>query len=256
MDLINIIVGALLLCYSVTTGHTIKNGYATTIENYPYQVSLEVDEIPTCGGAILGDQWVLTTNSCLPADLTEVSRVRVRAGSSILGAGGALHTVSKMVRYNYGSYFHSSNLDIALVKLDVAFVYSDNIQWSRPAIEYLTESDSITIAGWGLQGSGVSSFGLSLQTANVQMISSESCTQKYQGKLEIGDSMVCLEAKSSSDNACIGDVGTPIAVNGLVAGVIANNEFCWDEGLPLVVTDIGNAGLFLIFTLAEPVIRK
>lgn len=42
----------------------IVGGYETTIEEHPWQVSLQLYSSHRCGGSIIGDRWVLTAAHC------------------------------------------------------------------------------------------------------------------------------------------------------------------------------------------------
>lgn len=42
----------------------IVGGYETTIEENPWQVSLQYFTSHRCGGSIIGSQWVLTAGHC------------------------------------------------------------------------------------------------------------------------------------------------------------------------------------------------
>lgn len=51
------------------------------------------------------------------------------------------------------------------------------------------------------------------------------------------------------------DVGAPISTGNLITAIVSNNEYCWSKGLPLVVTNIGHFGYFIVMTLSEPMLR-
>lgn len=42
----------------------IVGGYETTIEEHPWQVSLQYASSHRCGGSIIGQKWILTASHC------------------------------------------------------------------------------------------------------------------------------------------------------------------------------------------------
>ncbi|XP_075230042.1 trypsin-5-like [Lycorma delicatula] len=253
MDFVKIFFIFSYLCYTLTAGHNEVEKYTAGIENFPSQVIVEIDRKPVCGGAIIGDNWILTAKSCIQ-NVTDVSKVKIRAGTSELGIGGAFHYVSKVVVYNFtSSFFTKDDADIGLIKVKSPFLYSSGVQWSAPAVDYLEEGSNIVIAGWGIRKSSSQRF---LQQAKVKVISRDECQEKFEDKLNITTIMSCLVPLTSDDNACIGDVGSPVSVSGLTSAIVSNNQYCWDNQYPLVVTNIGNIGFFIAINLSEPFLRN
>lgn len=43
----------------------VAGGVTTTVERFPYQVSIRVANITICGGCILSKSWVMTSAHCV-----------------------------------------------------------------------------------------------------------------------------------------------------------------------------------------------
>ncbi|XP_039294973.1 transmembrane protease serine 4-like isoform X6 [Nilaparvata lugens] len=144
------VVGLVLLFCLARLGYCKVGARYASIKQYPFQISVEMDNTHYCSGAIVGDQWVVTAKSCIPQNTTEVDRVKVRAGSSYLASGGALHSVKKLMRFKRSSYdmYRHMNTDISMIKVEIPFNYSPYVQWSNPNLEELTTKLKFSAAGY------------------------------------------------------------------------------------------------------------
>lgn len=80
---------------------SIVGGISTTINEHPFQVSLQRYGSAICGGTIMSENKVLTSAHC--TDGASASSISVIAGSSFRGRGGQLVNVTRVCqhpRYN------------------------------------------------------------------------------------------------------------------------------------------------------------
>lgn len=75
------------------------NGIPTTIEEYPYCVSIRYLNYHVCGGSIIDPQYVLTTGYCTAVFLEVLDRMEnatVVTGTTYLDQGGNVYKIRKM----------------------------------------------------------------------------------------------------------------------------------------------------------------
>lgn len=99
-------------------GNRIVGGEETTIEEFPYQISLEYGSSHRCGGSILDENTILTAAHCTYG-LSSLY-FYVRAGTANLGSGGQRVSVSE-IRENAGYNPSTINNDIAILKVNLYF---------------------------------------------------------------------------------------------------------------------------------------
>lgn len=105
----------------------ILRGEETTIEEYPYQISVRYKGVHKCGGSIISDSIIITTASCLDGYEDDVSDFSVRAGSSEIGEGGdVIQIKSFKIHEQYDIFKNPGNYDICLlfVSIDKAANYT------------------------------------------------------------------------------------------------------------------------------------
>lgn len=97
----------------------IVGGENTTIEAYPYQVSLEVFKQHDCGGSILSPKVILTAAHCT-ADIKNLTSITVRAGSTIREQGGSVREVKAIINHElWNQMTVDYDVSLVLVKLSV-----------------------------------------------------------------------------------------------------------------------------------------
>lgn len=126
----------------------IVGGHATTIEEHPWQVSLQFMSRHRCGGSIIDKKWVLTAAHCtgsLPTD-----DLAVRVGSSKSASGGTLIKLKKYIthpKYDAGRF----DYDFALLELDEALKSDERTQPIALPEDDLKIPDGamVEVSGWG-----------------------------------------------------------------------------------------------------------
>ncbi|KAJ8667102.1 hypothetical protein QAD02_008764 [Eretmocerus hayati] len=228
---------ALSVKHSQTRSRRSVGSLPTSIENYPYLVSVRNCGTHFCGGTILTKDIILTAAQCiddLPLDL-----LTVKVGSADINYKGTWHSATKVIKYEekkkLGSRLSSGINDIALIKLETPI----DLNNETTQIVQLFESDDdvhdydrgIAI-GWG----------------NVPVIITESDTndnesEPYKMKIDrFPSKLMAVELNIASKNKCSeinpkvdlenrfctyslgrkpcgGDVGGPFIINERQAGI-------------------------------------
>ncbi|RZF36955.1 hypothetical protein LSTR_LSTR004643 [Laodelphax striatellus] len=251
-----VVLGLVAILCSTHSGYCKAATHYASIKQFPFQVSVEMDKTRYCGGAIVGDQWVVTARNCIPENTKEVERVRVRAGSSYLASGGAFHSVNKLVRFDrrssYDMYRHT-NANISMIKVDTPFYYSPYVQWSNPNLEELTANMKFSAAGYTKDKKKRKT---RLQMVSLKYLDKEECIDLFQGKLNITGDLGCFVGATKKDDTCTMKVGTPIAADGLIYAIVLNTDYCKLNRHPIIVTQLENSSGTIVQTMAEFIPRK
>ncbi|XP_030376374.1 chymotrypsin-2 [Scaptodrosophila lebanonensis] len=200
----------------------------------PYQVSLQT--LPgrhLCGGAIIGDRWILTAGHCVsgwPSD-----RLRVVSGTLRYPQPGAIHYLGGIFLHcNYDKpKFHN---DIALLQLNASIIYNPQTQ-SVPLTASLIKGAELVFTGWGSQ-SIASDPPTQLQRVQQQHISREQCDALLadQQDIDLGAGHLCAYRRLNI-GACHGDDGGPLVVDGSLAGILSYYVPC-AQAVPDVFMDV------------------
>ncbi|XP_049767999.1 trypsin alpha-like [Schistocerca cancellata] len=91
-------------------GHgRIVNGNATTISEYPWNLSIQFLVRHECGASIISTTWAMSAGHCFYDDVT---KMLLRAGSTTRESGGVVFNISRVV---YHENFNSTSLDNDIV---------------------------------------------------------------------------------------------------------------------------------------------
>nr|AXF35732.1 serine protease 6 [Holotrichia oblita] len=221
----------------------IVGGETVTIEQFPYQVSLQLLGGHWCGGAIISDTVILSAAHCVS---WPQSWYNVRAGSSFHNSGGSLVEISTIIVH---PDYNPSNLDndITIIRLSSSLSFSASISPIALASEneIIPEGTSSVVSGWGaLEENGPAP--IQLQAVTVPIVSQENCNDLYRDHpLSILDSMICAGFPEGGRDACQGDSGGPLTANGLLIGLVSWGEGCARATYPGVYANIANVRGFI-----------
>ncbi|KAI9589602.1 chymotrypsin-1-like [Glossina fuscipes] len=199
----------------VNTVSKIINGGEAHMVDYPWVVSVRVDNIHACVGSIVTEQHVITAGHCvqyvksIPIDL---DRVSVRVGSTNQYSGGKVLDVSSIVIHSECENFLH---DMAILKLSESLEFGPKINKIEVA-ERDSEVESgtpVIVAGWGLNANGTHS--AKLQYLNMTAISNEECDEQVNYGYE---SILCLQ-HPLEQGICRGDYGAGIVAENKLIGV-------------------------------------
>ncbi|CAG0883219.1 unnamed protein product [Cyprideis torosa] len=227
----------------------IVGGDATTIENYPYIVSLRTSgNFHFCAGSILNTDWIVTAAHCVVGN--RPSEQVVVAGSTYIGQGNRLEVAQVKWHEDYSSSTFEN--DIALLRLATPLEWSDSIQGvgmapdsdqnavrvpsSNSQPPSFSEYGPLEVMGWGRLADGTSPE--QLQYVEVPFVNDELCRDAY-GQGDIADHMIC--AGEANKDSCQGDSGGPIVnqVGGTTqVGIVSWGYGCGVDGFPGVYTEV------------------
>ncbi|KAH8365117.1 hypothetical protein KR084_002216 [Drosophila pseudotakahashii] len=195
-------------------GGRIVGGEVTTIAEFPYQVSVQVNGQHICGGAIIGHHYVLTAAHCFEAELS-TEDYSVRVGSSEHGSGGHQLSLRRVITHGgYNPQSHDNDLALLIVHARLNFTkHLQPVPLASPVDPPPTEETRLLVSGWGYQAeegavSGEVGVSPQLRFVDVDLVESEQCRRAYRQVLPITQRMIC--AARPGGDSCQGDSGGPL----------------------------------------------
>ncbi|KAJ1157455.1 hypothetical protein NDU88_010167 [Pleurodeles waltl] len=185
--------------------------------SWPWQISLQYQSGSrwghTCGGTLIGEQWVLTAAHCISSSRT----YRVALGKHSLNTadeeGSVLISPEKIIVHEKWNSFLIVN-DIALIKLAEPVQVSEKIQPAcLPAAGALLPNNfSCFVTGWGrLYTNGP--IADNLQQALLPVVDHATCSQRDWWGSNVKETMVCAGGDGVV-SGCNGDSGGPLNCQG------------------------------------------
>ncbi|XP_066584631.1 chymotrypsin-2-like [Prorops nasuta] len=222
----------------------ILNGQIAAEGQFPYQVSIAVKVgqwvIDLCGGAIISENYVLTSALCLIARTAE--ELTVIAGTIDIENRKFTYEVEKVIYHPLLNFDFKKN-DIALLKLKKSFDKVSTIQ----SIALPTKTDSLkvgdvaTVSGWGKHKKGEVA-DRHLRYASVVISDLDECRKIYKNDAyKIYDANVCAYKRGADVGPCFGDEGGPLTFNGKLVGFVSwSINHCADGNIPFVYTNVSS----------------
>ncbi|BFG03127.1 inactive serine protease scarface [Drosophila madeirensis] len=191
----------------------------------PWQAMIlrESSKTLLCGGAIIGDEFVLTTASCVNG--LPVNDIRIKAGEWELGSTNEplpfQLTGAKSIDV-HPSYASSSNAnDLAIIRLDKRLEFATHIQPICISDEDPQASEQCVTSGWGKQALSIHEEGAIMHVTDTSS----------QGRSECGADATSVCSATKFD-ACQFDLGSALACgsgsNVRLKGVFSAESSCGD----------------------------
>ncbi|XP_037949921.1 trypsin delta-like [Teleopsis dalmanni] len=212
----------------------IINGTKTTINNFPWQISLQRNGAHSCGGSIYSEHIIVTAAHCLQNVSPTI--LKVRAGSSYWNNGGMLSGVAAFINHEGYNSITKSN-DISIIRLSTPLIYKSTIKNIPLATTSPDDGAPAAVSGWGVTTFGAAAVPNQLLFIDLNIISRSKCASStYRYGPQIRSSMIC--AADAGKDACQGDSGGPLVSNGELVGVVSWGYACAYANFPGVYADV------------------
>ncbi|XP_032230430.2 chymotrypsinogen B isoform X2 [Nematostella vectensis] len=190
-------------------------GEAARPYSWPWQVSVSMGKLHSCGGALISSKWVITAAHCV-IEYPFPQVYEVIAGAHKLYEMSPFYQSIKVKKLVYNPGFNERHYrnDIALLELERPVLTNPHVSpVCLPPVNAgkVPVGKNCFITGWGrvFEGSDEAEF---LQEAELVVASNAKCDKKNGELLPVDDaSMVC--AGGPGRGGCQGDSGGPLVCN-------------------------------------------
>ncbi|XP_026464497.1 trypsin-3-like [Ctenocephalides felis] len=214
-------------------------GKPADISELPYVASVLYRGDHICGGVIVSRYFVLTAAQCFK-NVRNEKQVQVRVGSfRAYYAGIIVDANFYLLHPDFDTNFTSFEHDVALIRLSYPLRFDDNIQPATVADygEQPLAGTSAVVAGWERFETRLDMAG-DLRKINVSIVDEFDCFLFYIEEQEFTKYQLCASSSKKHMGACKGDVGSPLAVDGLIVGLYSWSGKCGDPEKPEVYSNL------------------
>jgi secreted trypsin-like serine protease len=212
----------------------IVGGSNTTIEEHPWQVSLQQGGGHTCGGSIVAPRWIVTAQHCVEG--ASARDLSVVAGATRLSRAteGQTRRVARIVRFP-GYSTPELGRDVALLELSSPLVFGTRIaSVALPVASDRADEAGVvaTVSGWGTTTAGGAATPDTLKAVDVPVVGFAQAQRIYGGALTTDQ----LAAGRAGRDSCQGDSGGPLTAPAsrgrVLIGVVSWGYGCGDADAP------------------------
>uniref|UniRef100_A0ACB8F856 Uncharacterized protein n=1 Tax=Sphaerodactylus townsendi TaxID=933632 RepID=A0ACB8F856_9SAUR len=210
------------LLLALTAAVKLAGGTECQRQSVPWQVTLR-SERHVCSGALISAEWVLAAAQCSRSP----EHMEVWLGKHVPQTPEETQQVIAATKEIPHEEFNSHTLDfdIMLLKLSHPVSLDEFVQPISPSGQCVPTGTLCLAAEWG--GGGSSSNTEDLQCTNLSTASDATCNNAFPGRFT--ERMTCAEPLASSQDSCKGDVGSPLACQGDLQGLLSWNRSCSEE---------------------------
>jgi len=189
-----------------------------------------------CGGSLVAPHVVVTAAHCL-LDRDAMSLQVVTGRSNLLDPGGQRLDVAAALTY---PFFDSRTLsgDVAVLRLAAASNQTPVPLGGPPG-----QWQPAEIAGWGSATEGGQA-SAELRFAAISILPDKACSRgSAYGFAFYRSTMICAGTLDGSADACTGDSGGPLLVDGALVGLVGWGRGCASPRYPGVYTRLSNPAI-------------
>ncbi|XP_066457809.1 trypsin-3-like [Eleutherodactylus coqui] len=212
----------------------IVQGFSCQKNSRPYQASLQAGGMHFCGGALIADQWVLTSAQCYQ------SNFQVVLGEHDITKYEGTEQVIDVYKAIKHPHFNTETLDndIMLIKLAKRANLSPFVQTGTLPSDCRGTTSTCIVSGWGNTSPTDAYYPAStLQCLDSPIVSYVTCYFYYPGRLT--DNMLCA-GYVGGFTPCKGDEGGPLVCKDVLEGLVSWGNRCDVKNSPHVYTMVCN----------------
>jgi secreted trypsin-like serine protease len=233
----------LLLCLAVpvfcdNVDKFVVGGSNANIANYPWQISLRVNNGHSCGASLISGVKGVTAAHCGGGALGTYSTLTGTTDRTVTNCGTcALRSLTSFVRH--GSFVNNGNQgypnDIATLRFaNVPTNANTNYVTMAAANAGNYAGNSCIITGWG-RTSSTSALPTTLQQGTMTVLTNAACASSW-SSAQINNGHICVSANSVS--ACSGDSGGPLVCSNTLVGATSWGQAQCNPSFPSVYSRI------------------
>ncbi|KAL5274393.1 hypothetical protein ACFFRR_000871 [Megaselia abdita] len=215
----------------------IVGGHDVSIEEFPYQISMQLNGRHRCGGSIYNERIIISAAHCVHGlSDDDVEKLSIVAGITKLSqTNGQRSFVEKYIIHE--SYKTLNNdFDVALLVLKTPFKYNDKVRPVKLDRRLAAKGTEVIVTGWGTTTEG-GSIPDHLQEVVVEIIPNEECKNAY--KILLTSRMLCAGVEKGGKDACQGDSGGPLVNTAHeLLGIVSWGFGCAQEKKPGVYASV------------------
>ncbi|KAJ8675593.1 hypothetical protein QAD02_011379 [Eretmocerus hayati] len=238
---------------SRTKRSPVTHGKDAQITEFPFFVSLELGlGYQLCGGAIISRHFVVTAAHCFKLS-NNTDEYVIRAGTDQKGYGGTEHYIISLDKHpNYRTdRTNTPYNDIAVVGVKEPFKFDKyrehNIPMFRAGDEVIPGTEAIII-GIGETENGPTD---NLKSAVIKITEKSECMKAWFkiDSIPIPKSVICAGVGKDRRDACNHDSGSPLIVDGRLAGITSFGSICGTPGTPGLYTEVSQFQKWVVQTI-------
>lgn len=208
---------------------------------WPWQASLQRNNIHQCGATLISNTWLVTAAHCFKKDINPYQWT-VSFGTTINPPLMKRNIKRIIVHERYHS--PAREYDIAVVQFYPRVSFSDDIRriCLPEASASFRPNSTVYITGFGALFYGGESQN-DLREARLKIISDDVCKQPHIYGSDIKSGMFCAGYLEGSYDACRGDSGGPLVIKDLkdtwyLIGIVSWGDNCGQKNKPGVYTKV------------------